>query len=250
MKPEGGGPCLGAPFDPGGGPARREPLQTRLPLHGRRRGRKLGPRRAALLAAALPDLALDPSKLLFGPERLFPGTVTEVWLEIGFGGGEHLAAEAAAHPGIGYIGCDIFLNGIAKALALAETRQLRNLRLFNCDGRDLLAALPPASLAGVYLLYPDPWPKRRHQNRRFLSAEMLARLAKVLRPRGELRFATDADHLAAWTLAQVLKSSCFEWAPPSAGAWQRPWDGWTGTRYETKALREGRKPVYLTFYRK
>jgi tRNA (guanine-N7-)-methyltransferase len=142
------------------------------------------------------------------------------------------------------------LNGIAKALALAEAQPRRNLRLFNCDGRDLLAALPPASLAGVYLLYPDPWPKRRHQNRRFLSAEMLARLAEVLRPGGELRFATDADHLAAWTLAQVLKSSRFEWAPPSAGAWQRPWDGWAGTRYEAKALREGRKPVYLIFYRK
>lgn len=250
MKPDGGKPCRGAPLDPAGGTAESKAPQARLPLHGRRRGRKLGPRRAALLEAALPELALDPSALHSGPERLFPGKVSEVWLEIGFGGGEHLAAEAATHPSAGFIGCDIYLNGIAKALAFAEAQLLRNLRLFNCDGRDLLAALPPASLAGVYLLFPDPWPKRRHQDRRFLSAEVLARLAKVLRPRGELRFATDADLNAAWTLAQVLKSPCFEWAPPSAEAWHRPWDGWAGTRYEAKALREGRKPVYLTFYRK
>jgi len=219
-------------------------------LHGRRRGRKLGARQAGLLDAALPRLFLDVSQPIVNPACLFPDRPSTVWLEIGFGGGEHLAAEAIAQPNSGYIGCEIFLNGIAKALALTEKHQLRNVRLYNCDAGKIIAALPPECLAGAYLLYPDPWPKRRHHKRRFLSGGMLARLARVLRPGAELRFATDIDANAAWSLAQVLRSPDFAWVPLAASDWQKPWDGWTSTRYEAKALREGRRPVYLTFRRK
>jgi tRNA (guanine-N7-)-methyltransferase len=142
------------------------------------------------------------------------------------------------------------LNGIAKALALIEAGRLRNVRLYNGDARAVIEALPGDALDGAYLLYPDPWPKRRHHRRRFLSGEMLARLARIMRPDAELRFATDIDANAGWSLARVLRSPDFVWAPAGPMDWQRPWDGWTGTRYEAKALRGGRRPIYLTFLRK
>jgi tRNA (guanine-N7-)-methyltransferase len=219
-------------------------------LHGRRSGKKLRAHQATLLSTALPRLSLDLSQPLSDPAGLFLHSPATLWLEIGFGGGEHLAAEADANPNTGYIGCEAFLNGIAKALALIESGSLSNVRLYNGDARAVIEALPQASLDGVYLLYPDPWPKRRHHGRRFLSSEGLARLARVLRPGAELRFATDIDDNAGWTLAHILRSPDFEWWAAGATDWQRPWPGWTGTRYETKAIRAARKPVYLTFRRK
>lgn len=232
------------------GAAARESHARAPGLHGRRRGRPLSPHQAYLLATLLPQVSLDLAQASSDPAGLFPKRPQALWLDIGFGGGEHLAAEALAHPDAGYIGCEIFLNGIAKALAHLEAHQLRNVRLFNGDARLVIDALPARSLAGAYLLYPDPWPKRRHYGRRFLSDEMLARLARVLRPGAELRFATDIDSNAAWTLARVLRSSDFIWAASEAADWQKPWDGWTGTRYEAKALRAGRRPAYFTFRRK
>jgi tRNA (guanine-N7-)-methyltransferase len=219
-------------------------------LHGRRRGKKLRAHQVSLLSTALPQLSLDPSQPLSDPAGLFPERVSALWLEIGFGGGEHLAAGAGANRTIGYIGCEAFLNGIAKALSLIEADSLSNVRLYNGDARAVIEALPRASLDGVYLLYPDPWPKRRHRARRFLSGEGLARLARVMRSGAELRFATDIDDYAGWTLAHVLRSPDFEWQSTGAADWQQPWPGWAATRYETKALRADRKPVYLTFRRK
>jgi len=243
------GKVLTVAAGPGGHAAQANP--SGLPrLHGRRRGKKLRGHQASLLEAALPHLAFDAAKLSSGIDFLFPEGPSALWLEIGFGGGEHLAAEAFAHPETGYIGCEAFLNGIAKALALIEAKSLRNVRLYNCDARVVIEALPPGVLDGVYLLYPDPWPKRRHHGRRFLSSEMLARLARVMRPGAELRFATDVDSNAGWTLANVIRSPDFVWAAASNLDWQTPWAGWTGTRYEAKALRAGRRPVYLTFLRK
>lgn len=231
------------------GPARQ--IQRSGPgLHGRRRGRKLGAHHALLLKALLPRVSLDLSRPVADPASLFPGRPSALWLEVGFGGGEHLAAEALAHPGAGYIGCEFFVNGIAKALALIEAHRLRNVRLYNGDARAAIEALPPQSLNGAYLLYPDPWPKRRHYERRFLSNGMLTCLARAMRPGAELRLATDIDGYAGWSLACVLRSPDFVWAPSGAPDWQKPWDGWTGTRYESKALRDKRRPVYLTFVRK
>ncbi len=233
------------------GPAPPRDAQANSPgLHGRRRGRKLCAHHASLLRTVLPHLGFDASRPIPDPACLFLDRPSALWLEIGFGGGEHLAAEAHAHPDIGYIGCEAFLNGIAKALALIEAGQLRNVRLYNGDARAVIEALPGETLDGAYLLYPDPWPKRRHHGRRFLSGEMLPRLARVMRPGAELRFATDIDSNSGWSLARVLRSPDFVWAPVGPRDWQTAWVGWTGTRYEAKALRGGRRPAYLTFLRK
>jgi len=223
---------------------------TQRALHGRRRGRKLSEHRQFLVQTLLPRLALDISRPISDIASLFPERPSALWLEAGFGGGEHLAEEALAHPNAGYIGCEFFLNGIAKALALIEAHRLNNIRLCIGDARTLIEALPPVCLDGAYVLFPDPWPKRRHRARRILSRETLDSLARALRPGGELRFATDVDANAASTLAQVLRSTSFRWTPSDANGWRVPWKGWNGTRYEAKALREGRQPVYLTFWRK
>jgi tRNA (guanine-N7-)-methyltransferase len=218
-------------------------------LHGRRRGKKLRGRHADLLRQSLPQISLDASKPILDARSLFNDRFSALWLEIGFGGGEHLAAEASRRPEWGYIGCEAFLNGVAKALALIEAHRLRNVRLYEGDARDVIEALPPAALDGVYLLYPDPWPKRRQRKRRFLSDEMLTRLARIMRPGAELRFATDIDDNAGWTLARILRSPDFTWRPRGAQDWRDPWDGWGGTRYEAKALLEARRPAYFTFRR-
>jgi tRNA (guanine-N7-)-methyltransferase len=132
---------------------------------------------------------------------------------------------------------------------LIEESRLQNVRLYEGDARAVIEALPGRALDGVYLLYPDPWPKRRQRKRRFLSDDMLTRLARVMRPGAELRFATDIDDNAGWTLARILRSGEYSWTPASAQDWRRPWDGWNGTRYEAKALLEARRPAYFTFLR-
>ena len=197
----------------------------------------------------MPRLSIDIARPIDGLSSIFPKPVSEVWLEIGFGGGEHLAAEARAFPAKGFIGCEVFLNGIAQALSRIEEQGIKNIRFYKGDARHFIGALPAASLDGVYLLYPDPWPKRRHWRRRFLSLEMLARLARVMKSSAELRFATDIDDNAGWTLLQILNSPHFTWRAESPEDWRRPWAGWGGTRYEAKALRQGRRPAYLTFVR-
>lgn len=224
------------------------PLGARL--HGRRKGKKLRSHQAALLETLLPVLTLDPTQPITDLAGLFADKPREIWLEIGFGGGEHLIAEAESHPACGFIGCEPFQNGLAKAVVQAEARKLANLRLYCGDAGAVIEALPDRALQGVYLLYPDPWPKRRHRKRRFLSDEMLAALARVMRPGAELRFATDIDDNAGWTLARMLRSPDFIWRAATAEDWREPWAGWHGTRYEAKALAARRKPAYLTFVRK
>lgn len=219
-------------------------------LYGRRKGKRLRAHQAELLETLLPALSFDPSQPIADAAALFPGRPKEIWLEIGFGGGEHLIAEAQAHPDRGFIGCEPFQNGLAKAVALAETHQLANLRFYCGDAGAVIAALPDQALSGAYLLYPDPWPKWRHRKRRFLSDEMLVSLARVMRSGAELRFATDIDDNAGWTLARVLRSSNFIWRAVTADDWRTPWSGWAGTRYEAKARAAGRTGVYLTFVRK
>ncbi|ACB94706.1 tRNA (guanine(46)-N(7))-methyltransferase TrmB [Beijerinckia indica] len=219
-------------------------------LYGRRRGKKLRSYHSALMREKLPEVALDLSQPVASVTDLFPHAPEDVWLEIGFGGGEHLAGTAASQAKKGFIGCEAFHNGVAKILVLIEAEGLRNIRVFEGDARKVLDALPQASLAGIFLLYPDPWPKRRQRKRRFLSDAMLERLARVLRPGAPLRFATDIDDYAGWTLARVLRSPDFDWPAQEAVDWHKPWEGWTGTRYEAKALRLGHHPAYYTFIRK
>ncbi|MGD9922122.1 MAG: tRNA (guanosine(46)-N7)-methyltransferase TrmB [Pseudorhodoplanes sp.] len=218
---------------------------------GRRKGKALRSGQAKLIDALLPRLAIDlsqpaPASL----SALFPGTVRETRLEIGFGGAEHLIAQAQASPVSGFIGVEPFLNGMAKALAAIDARGLTNIRLHHGDAIDLLAWLPEASLAAVYLLYPDPWPKRRHWKRRFVQDRTVAEIARVLRAGGEFRFASDIDDYTAWTLLRLLRSPDFVWTAERADDWRKPWPDFNSTRYETKAKREGRTPCYLTFRRK
>ena len=220
----------------------------RRALYGRSRGKTLRTYHASLIAERLPKLEIDPATLGAGA-GLFPFTPKEIWLEIGFGGGEHLLAQAKTHRDVGFIGCEPFINGVAKALAGVEEEQLDNIRLRAGDAGALIAHLPAASLSRAFILYPDPWPKRRQNKRRLISEPMIGELARVLRPGAELRFATDIDDYAGWTLRRFLASPDFVWRAGEADDWRRTWPDWEGTRYEAKALREGCRPVYLTFSR-
>jgi len=222
-----------------------------LPTYGRRRSRRLRPGRQTLLDTLLPRLAIAwPAKQSpIDPRSLFPSRTSDIWLEIGFGGGEHLAAQAEANPTVGFIGAEIYVNGIASLLGHVDRRKLANVRIFPEDVRPLLDSLPDASLGRVFLLFPDPWPKRRHAARRFVNPANLARLARVMRPGAELRIASDDPGYIAWTLEQMLHRADFRWLARRAADWRgRPPD-WPPTRYEQKAVREGRRPAYLRFER-
>lgn len=215
---------------------------------GRRKGKPLRAHQADLFETLLPRLRVDPSRPcdLAG---LFPRPVDGYVLEIGFGGGEHLVREATAFPNLGFVGVEPFVNGMAKMLAEVEREDIDNVRLHTEDAGVLLPWFPDASLDLVYLLYPDPWPKTRHHKRRFVSDETVRAFARVLKPGGEFRFATDIEHYAAWTLERLMRSPDFTFAARSSQDWKTPWPNWQSTRYEAKALREGRTPCYLTFRR-
>jgi tRNA (guanine-N7-)-methyltransferase len=217
---------------------------------GRRKGHKLRAHQADLIEHLLPQLALDiggptPSSL----SELFDPPVTAVRLEIGFGGGEHLVAEAQKSPETGFIGCEPYVNGMAKILAQIEAHNIGNIRLFAGDAADLLAWLPARSLTRIDLIHPDPWPKRRHWKRRFVQGATVKAMARLLRPGGEFRFVSDIDSYCAWTLMHLLRSPDFRWLAERADDWRLPWDGYTQTRYGRKAEREGRVANYLRFGR-
>ena len=229
----------------------RQSLDAPVAFFGRRKGHPLRAHQAGLFDTLLPRLALDvktPAPQDLRP--LFPGAPAAVRLEIGFGGGEHLIAQAEAFPEVGFIGCEPFVNGMAKALAAIEARKLSNIRLHFGDAAALIAWLPAGALAGIDLLYPDPWRKRRHWKRRFVQAERLDALARLLAPGGVFRFATDWADYASWTLALALKAPRLEWTAERADDWRRPWAGYTPTRYEAKARGQGRGSTYLVFRRR
>ncbi len=203
------------------------------------------------MAECFPALAIDiapssPADLA----SLFAVPPSGVRLEIGFGGGEHLVAEAASAPETGFIGIEPFLNGMASAVAAIVDGALANVRLFDGEATRLLDWLPPASLDAVDLLYPDPWPKRRHWKRRFVNDDNLDRLARVLRSGGLFRFVSDIESYVAWTLAHLARHPDFVWTAERADDWRLPFTDWAGTRYEAKALRQGRTPTYLVFTRR
>lgn len=216
---------------------------------GRRKGHALRPRQATLFETLLPKLAIDLSKPAPANLRSLFRDVDDVRVESGFGGGEHLIAEAERDPRVGFIGIEPFVNGMAKALASIEERGLKNIRLHHGDAAEVLAWLPPASLSRFDLIYPDPWPKRRHWKRRFVQDASVAAIARIVRPTGEFRFASDIPDYVAWTLARLMRSPDFVWTAERADDWRMPWPGFTRTRYEAKALRQGRVPCYLIFRR-
>jgi len=229
-------------------PADAESSRGEGAFFGRRKGHTLRAHQAELFDSLLPRLALDlatpaPADLA----TLFPRPVEAVRLEIGFGGAEHLLAQAEAAPNTGFIGCEPFINGMAKALAGIEARGLTNIRLHHGDAAELIAWLPAASLARIDLLFPDPWRKRRHWKRRFVQDERIAALARLLRSGGALHFASDWPDYVAWTLARLLRSTDFTWTAEKADDWRLPWQGYAPTRYETKSRGQGRAPCYLIF---
>ncbi len=225
--------------------------ERRDSLHGRRKGKPLSPRRAALMADVFPTLTIDTTGA--APARLadlFPHAPARICLEIGFGGGERLLAVAADTPDGGFIGVEPFVNGMAKTVAGIADRGLANVRLFAGEATTLIDWLPPASLDEADLFYPDPWPKKRHWKRRFVVGENLDRLARVLKPGGTLRFASDIPSYVEWTLAHMASRDDFAWTATRADDWRKPFPGWVRTRYEAKALAAGRKPTYLEFARR
>ena len=217
---------------------------------GRRKGHRLRAHQADLVDHLLPHLSLDIGRASPADVReLFDPRADDARLEIGFGGGEHLVAEAQNFAATGFIGCEPYVNGMAKILAQIESHNIGNIRLFAGDAAELLAWLPPHSLKRIDLIHPDPWPKRRHWKRRFVQDANIRAMARVLKRGGEFRFVGDIDDYCAWTLVHLLRSPDFYWMGERADDWRKPWDGYTKTRYGKKAEREGRETVYLRYKR-
>lgn len=228
---------------------RDRPTEVRRQLYGRRKGHRLRPGRRRLLERRLPELTLTlPETAPLDLERVFPGRA-RFWLEIGFGAGEHLAAQAARHADVGIIGCEPFIEGIAKLVSAIDEQALGNVRLFVDDARMLLPVLPDASLERIFVLFPDPWPKARHHKRRLVNHATAREFARLLAPGGELRLATDDMGYARWMLQALLACPDLEWQAKGPRDWRRRPADWPPTRYEEKAIAAGRRPVYLRFRR-
>lgn len=221
-------------------------------IYGRQRGKRLRAGRQMQMATLLPKLRIDPAALSrggFDPRDLFARSPREVWLEVGFGAGEHLARQAAAHRDVGFIGCEPYLAGVARLLGYVEEWRLDNVRLLVDDARLLLHALPDRSIARSFLLFPDPWPKRRHHKRRFVSHANLVQMARLLSDGAEWRIATDDQSYCRWMLAHLTADAQFSWLANGPEDWRSRTDDWPATRYEEKALAGGRRCVYLRFKR-
>ena len=216
---------------------------------GRRHGHRLRAGRQSLVKDRLPELAVevDPAVAL-DPATLFPGS-SQIWLEIGFGGGEHLAALAEANAGVGFIGCEQFINGIASLLSHIQAANIGNIRIADADALDLFTVLTSASINRVFLLFPDPWPKTRHHKRRFINQGNLDNMARVLTDGAQVRFASDHSGYCDWTLERFMDHGDFNWVAESPADWRIRADNWPQTRYETTALAKGLKISYFTFER-
>jgi tRNA (guanine-N7-)-methyltransferase len=227
------------------------PARSRVDWHGRRRGRRLRPHRLDLIAGLLPRLriALPPSDVALDLAALFPQPPSQLWLEVGFGSGEHMAEQARRHPEIGFIGCEVFVNGVAALAGQLERLELANVRIFDDDARLLLMALPEASIDRAFLLFPDPWPKTRHAKRRFIGPANIATMAHILADGAEFRVATDDVGYVRWILQHLIDHPDFRWAAGRPGDWRNPPEDWVETRYQRKALAAGRPPVFLCFQR-
>lgn len=222
-------------------------------FYGRRHGKTLRENHRDYLEKDLGALSAGPVGWELNPDRTPLDLNTHfggrpVWLEIGFGAGEHLVHQAIRHQEVGLIGCEPFINGVAMLLGKIRETGVKNIRVHPGDVRDLFDVLPDASVAKVFLLYPDPWPKKRHHRRRVVTPEYLLPLARVMAPDAELRIATDIADYVRQTLIEVPKAG-FEWLAENPAGWRYPWADWQSTRYEKKARREGRTPHYLTFRR-
>jgi tRNA (guanine-N7-)-methyltransferase len=249
------------------------PAAPRIASFSRRQGRALHPNAKRLVQELLPRLQIAlPQEGMIDPRTLFPPytsrtsrdsgadagsktpdrsddllgcAISQLCLEIGFGGGEYLAAQAKAHPEWGFIGCEPFINGVAKLLAAIERDRLTNIRLFTDDARAMCDALPDASIAHIAILFPDPWPKARHHKRRLVSLQTLELLARIQPQGARLLLATDHEDYGAQMLEVLRDSPHYEWQAQARQDWQTPPEGWVNTRYELKTTAEGRHPLFL-----
>ncbi len=224
-------------------------------FYGRRKGKHLRPSQQTYLEEDLIRLSpgavdwdANPDRAPLDLQNRFPNAEA-VWLEIGFGGGEHLVHQAVQNPQAAIIGCEPYINGVAMLLGKIRDAGVDNLAIHPGDARDLFDVIPKGAITKAFLLYPDPWPKKRHHRRRFVNPEFLDPLAEILALGAEFRVATDIEDYVRQTLEQLTRHPAFEWTAEAADDWRKPWDDWITTRYEAKALREGRTPHYLTFKR-
>ena len=223
-------------------------------FHGRRHGRKLRQKPVENMEWALERYGLDPDSLdgagRIDPDGLFGGAGGPLYLEIGFGGGEHLAARAQERPDARFIGAEPFVNGVAKLAGLIRDGGIGNIRIWPEDVRLLLPKLPDGSLDGVFILFPDPWPKFRHSERRILQPAMVGELARLIRPGGTLLLASDHPKAKSWLLSSMLGAEGFEWRASGPSDWRKPPAGWPGTRYGSKAERQGRVSNWFPYRRR
>lgn len=221
-------------------------------FYGRRHGHKLRPGRQRLIDEQLPkfQLSLEQVGYLAKPGSLFEPPTNDTWLEVGFGAGEHLAGQAQAYPKVGFIGCEPFINGVATLLRAVEQSNIANIRIFDDDARLLLPALPENSIGRVFVLFSDPWPKKRHHRRRFLNRDSLDQLARLMKNGAELRFVSDHTGYIRWVLELIQGHPDFTWPVRRPRDWRELPDDWVMTRYEAKARRQGISCVYLGIRRR
>lgn len=225
---------------------------ARQTVYGRRRGRKLRAGLEQLVQEVLPGVRIEPpaGEARLDLAGLFAAGRRELWLEIGFGAGEHLAWQAQQNPAVDFLGAEVYLNGVAAFLREMVRRELHNVRLFQGDGRELLACLPEACVDRVFILFPDPWRKARHHKRRIVRRQTLDLLSAILRDGAELRLATDHAGYLCWMLQRLCGHREFRWLADGPADWRRRPADWPPSRYEDKALAEGRRPTYLRFVRR
>lgn len=226
--------------------------ENELRWYGRRHGKKLRPNRQKLVDELLPKLRLKPDTDTFPPDLtdLFPSPCQRVWLEIGFGAGEHLAGQAIRNPDVGIIGCEPFINGVASLLTQIDAENINNVRIYDDDARLLMDVLPEQSLERIFVLFADPWPKSRHHRRRIMVEANLNRFARLLKDGGELRFVSDHKEYVSWALERLLNHTDFKWQAESIKDWRDPPTDWVETRYQSKARDKGDNPTYLRFTRR
>lgn len=218
---------------------------TLLRSFGRVRGRKLSDVLMRVVEEVLPSLLL-PEKLAH-PSEAFDGTYSDIILEIGFGSGEHLVHMAGLYPDVGFIGCEPYLNGVAAAAQLIDQEKRSNIRIFRGDARVLLSGFPEESISKIFILFPDPWPKTKHHKKRLITGNFPDELARVLKPGGQVLLATDHEGYAGWMLSFMLRCDALRWQAKDKQDWEMPPSNWIPTRYQQKAAKEGRKPVFLLF---
>lgn len=225
---------------------------AKLRVYGRRKGKPLKAARQAALTNVLPRCRIDlpAAGEIINPKTLFAKPVRAVWFEVGFGAGEHLAAHAARNPDIGIIGSEVFLNGVAGLARRVGEENLSNVRIFDDDARKILSVLPDAAISRLFVMFPDPWPKVRHAKRRFISPDNLDLISRVLADGAELRVASDDAGYVRWSLMQLTRHPAFRWRVEGPDDWRKPPADSVTTRYQQKAVNQGRKPVFLVFERR